>query len=100
MVEAGYEKTGVQCRDKLKAEYKKVKDNNDETGRRQKVWKFYDCMNEVLGNRPTTRPAVVIDTLKTEPDCYSEEVATVEGAENVEYLFFSPEVMISLAATC
>ena len=55
MVEAGYDRTGVQCRDKLKklkSEYKKVKDNNSETGRRRKVWKFYGCMNDVLGNKP------------------------------------------------
>ena len=40
MGEAGYERTGVQCRDKikkLKADYKKVKDSNDETGRKRKV---------------------------------------------------------------
>ena len=36
MVEAGHERTGVQCREKikkLKSEYKKIKDNNGETGR-------------------------------------------------------------------
>lgn len=26
------------------------------------IWKYYDAMNEVLGNRPATRPPVVIDT--------------------------------------
>ena len=44
MVEAGYERNGVQCRDKikkLKGEFKKIKDNNNETGRKRKVWKFY-----------------------------------------------------------
>ena len=83
MGEAGYERTGVQCRDKikkLKTEYKKVKDNNDETGRQRKVWRFYDCMNEVLGDRPATRPPVLIDTLESD----SEEVSTVDGGAGNE----------------
>ena len=36
MVEAGYEKAGVQCRDmlkNLKSKYKEVKDNKSEAGR-------------------------------------------------------------------
>ena len=48
MAEAGYERTGVQCRDKLKSlnsEYEKVKDNKSKTGRRRKAWKFCSCMN-------------------------------------------------------
>ena len=39
MLEAGYERSGVQCRDKLKkfkSEYKKVKDNNNETGKNER----------------------------------------------------------------
>ena len=54
MVETGYAKNGVQCRDnikKLKVEYKKIKDNNNESGRDRKIWRFYDCMNDILGLR-------------------------------------------------
>ena len=54
---AGFERTATQCRDKikkLKSEYQKVKDHNNETGRNRKKWKFYDALNDVLGNRPTT----------------------------------------------
>ena len=67
MVEAAYAKNGVQCRDKikkLKVEYKKIKDNNNETGRDRKTWRFYDCMNDILGNKPATRPTIVIDSLQ------------------------------------
>ena len=86
MVEAGYQRTGVQCRDKmkkLKSEYKKVKDNNTETGRRRKAWKFYDCINDVLGNKPATRPAVVIDTLN-DAEQSGEEVALKDEPRDVE----------------
>ena len=67
MKEAGYERSGVQCRDKIKklrGEYRKIKDNNNETGRNRKNWKFYDPLNEILGSRPATQPAVVIDSLQ------------------------------------
>ena len=51
MVEVGYDRTGVQCREKikkLKSEYKEIKGNNSETGKQRKAWKFYICMDEVL----------------------------------------------------
>lgn len=65
LTKAGFQKTGEQCRckvKKLRQEYKKVKDNNGLTGKGRMIWKYYDAMNEVLGNRPATRPPVVIDT--------------------------------------
>ena len=52
MGEAGYQRTWSQCRDKikkLKSEYRKVKDNNDETGKRRKAWKFYDKVDDIIG---------------------------------------------------
>ena len=39
-----------------------MKDHNNETGRNRKKWKFYDALNDVLGNRPTTKPSILIDT--------------------------------------
>ena len=66
MLEAGYERTGDPCRDKvkkLKGEYRKVTDSNGETGRGRKTCKFFDEMDAILGNRPATRPSVVVDTL-------------------------------------
>ena len=52
-------------------------------GRPRKVWKFYDCVNDVLGNKPATRPAVVIDTSNDAEQC-GEEVTIEEGAKDVE----------------
>ena len=48
---------------KLRQEYKKVKDAHNQTGTDRKNWKFYDSVNDILGNRPATCPPIVIDTL-------------------------------------
>ena len=67
LCDIGYERTAVQCREKLKklkSEYKKIKDNNNETGRKRKHWRFYDAVNNVLGCKPATQPPVVVDTLR------------------------------------
>ena len=61
----GIEKNGEQCRSKIKKlhqEYKKIKDAHNKTGTDRKKWRFYDSLNEILGNRPATCPPVVIDT--------------------------------------
>ena len=65
LTKAGYNKTGEQARckvKKLRQEYKKLKDNNGLTGRGRDKWRFFDAMDEILGNRPATRPPVVLDT--------------------------------------
>ena len=71
LTKAGFKKTGEQCRCKVKKlcqDYKKIKDNNGLTGRGRGKWRFYDAIDEVLGNRPATRPPVVIDTTEDQPD--------------------------------
>lgn len=71
LTKAGFKKTGEQCRckvKKLRQDYKKIKDNNGLTGRGRGKWRFYDAIDEVLGNRPATRPPVVIDTTEDQPD--------------------------------
>ena len=62
---AGYERTAVQCREKIKklrAEYKKIIDNNNETGRDRKDFLHFARLNEILGHRPATQPQHVVDT--------------------------------------
>ena len=62
----GIEKTGEQCRTKVKKlrqEYKKLADKHKETGQGRTEWKFFDKLNEFLATRPATRPPVVLDTL-------------------------------------
>ena len=60
-----FARTGSQCREKIKKlrnEYKKIKDTNGKTGRGRRSMKFYEQLNEILGTRPATRPAVLIDS--------------------------------------
>ena len=62
---AGYPRTEKQCREKIKKlrrDYKKVKDNNNETGRDRKTFVFFDKLDEILGHRPATQPEHIIDT--------------------------------------
>ena len=66
MKEAGYERSADQCRDKakkLKAEYKKIKDVHNKTGTERKNWKFLDAMDNILGDKASTKPPVLVDTL-------------------------------------
>ena len=68
MVEAGHEKTAEQCREKekkLKAEYRKVKDSQNRSGAGRKSWKYLHAMDAVLGDKPATRPQVIVDILET-----------------------------------
>ena len=74
---AGFERTAVQCRDKIKklrGEYKKVKDHNDETGRDRKSFVFDDQLNDILGHRPSIQPEHIIDTSAETVQLESEAV--------------------------
>jgi hypothetical protein len=68
--EAGYDRSADQCREKakkLKGEYWKVKDKQGKTGTGHINWKYFDVL-DILGNRPSTKPAVMIDTLRDSED--------------------------------
>ena len=63
---AGFDRTGQQCRDKMKklrSEYRKIKDSNSRTGESRSKWKFFEYMDAILGCKPSTRPPVVLDTM-------------------------------------
>ena len=63
--EQGYMRDWEQCRTKvknLKKEYRTVKDNNGETGRGRKTCKFYRELDSILGHRPASVPASLLDT--------------------------------------
>ena len=65
MREEGYDRTGDQCREKIKkmkADYRKIKDNNSVTGKARRSTKVFEAMDGVLGHRPATCPPVVLDT--------------------------------------
>lgn len=62
---AGYERTLAQCRDKikkLKGDYRKVKDANKQTGNKRKKSKFYEKMNEILHDKHSVTPPIILDT--------------------------------------
>ena len=63
--EAGFERSANQSCEKikkLKVEYKKVKDNNNQTGNNRKMCKFFDKLDNVLGSKPATRPPILVDS--------------------------------------
>ena len=65
----GYERTLGQCREKikeLKSEYRKVRDSNNQTGNKQKKFKFYDKLNEILNDKHSISPPVILDTSAVE----------------------------------
>ena len=62
MNELGYDRDWQQCRVKtknLKKCYREVKDHNGETGRGRKTCKHYKELDEILGHRPASAPAVL-----------------------------------------
>lgn len=85
--EAGYERTGIQCRDKVKKlrqEYKKIKDKMTKTGEEGKKrlidsWDYYEPLDAILGNRPATKPPVVIDSAAD--DIIADEIENDGGEE-------------------
>ena len=64
------ERSLAQCREKIKKlrqEYRKIKDKMNKTGEEGKKhliagWDFYEPLNSILGHKPSTQPAVVIDS--------------------------------------
>lgn len=64
MKESGYDRDWLQCRAKiknLKADYKKVKDYNGETGKNRKTCKFFQKLDAILGHRPASAPSILLD---------------------------------------
>ena len=54
-----------QCRakiKKLKLEYHKEKDKNGKNERGRAMWRYFKALDAILGNKPATKPPIVIDT--------------------------------------
>jgi len=83
----GIDKNGEQVRSKVKKlwqEYKKIRDGHKETGNEWKKWKYYDKLNEIMGNRPSVAPPVVLDTLDSSAPTSSTEKITSDEEESRE----------------
>ena len=77
-----FSRSGTQCREKMKKlrnEYKKIKDSNGKTGRERKSMKFFEQLNDILGTRPATRPALLIDSGTPAVQGAVTEVEPAEG---------------------
>lgn len=103
--EAGFERTGKQCRDKIKklnGEYRKIKDKRNKTGEgRFPEWDYFDAMDAILGHRPATQPPVLVNS--TDGDAASETTGTESQQEDreksPELEDFQPGVSESSSAT-
>ena len=95
MAEANYQRSAVQCREKVKklrAEYKRIKDNNSLSGRDRKTSKIYEKLNEILGHRSATKPEVVFESFSSVTSEESSavlletttELETVDAVEHQE----------------
>ena len=79
--DAGYQRTAEQCREKvkkLKSEYRKVKDGHNKTETGRSSWRFLDAIDAVIGNKPATKPPVVIDSLEDSVAAASVQVVDVD----------------------
>lgn len=62
----GYERTAVQCREKikkLKGEYRKICTHNNLTGRNRKTIRHLDQLDSILGHRPAQQPSVLLQSV-------------------------------------
>ena len=76
----GYQRMGVHCQErvkKLKKDYKKTKHNLNETGNKRKICKFHEKLNDILADKPSTKPAIVIDS----SDCVDKEKLPCSASE-------------------
>ncbi len=85
----GFARSCNQIREKikqLKQRYKKIKDNNQLSGRSQKTFKFFDKLDEVIGDRPIKRPSSVLESSKQCDDGeQSEESSPQINESEAEY---------------
>ena len=84
-VEYNIEKTGKQCRIKVKKlcqEYKKIKDKQNLTDRGRTEWKYFSKLDDILAAHPATHPAVLLETLDSQPipSDHGSDKTDVEGS--------------------
>ena len=82
MKEKGYVRDWQQCRNKiknLKKENRQIKDHNGQTGRGRKTCKYYKELDDILGHRPASVPAVVLDTGTTSNSSSTTEDASTRA---------------------
>ena len=90
LAKTGSDKTAEQCRakmKKLKLEYRKVIDKYNKTGEGPSPWRFFNALDRVLGDRPTSQPTAILDTSapprndsdSEAPEDYDGDDSIIEG---------------------
>lgn len=77
--------TGEQCQRKwvkLEHKYKEVEDNNRQTGRARKNWKFMDEMDKYLADSPKVNPAYIFDTSSSTSSPVTSSFCSTDGNSN------------------
>ena len=85
LAEHNIEKTGEQCRTKVKKlrqEYKKIKDSKKQTGGGRIEWKYFEKLDEILAARPATHPPVLLETLKPATVESDSDATDAEGQDD------------------
>jgi len=67
----------------MEANFKEIEDNNNLTGRAKKSWKFYEDLEEAIGDSPKVNPAYTYDVADaTSPSSYALNVHNSESDED------------------
>ena len=80
----GIRKSSDRCRaklNKLKIDYRNMKDKNEKTGRGRSICRYLDALDAILGHRPATKPHVLLDTAAEQ--LVASSVAEDESYEDV-----------------
>ena len=103
MKEAGYERSADQCREKakkLKADYRKIKDAHNKMGIERKKLEVLDAMDNILGDKPSMKPPVLVDTLDlNDEDAENSIRDTIASTAQSNGMLLIPTVCVMLAVT-
>ncbi|XP_056464307.1 zinc finger and SCAN domain-containing protein 20-like [Gadus chalcogrammus] len=78
LLDAGFEKNTEQCRQKskkLRADYRKAKDHNNQNGDYRKMWKWFNMMDAIYGHRLESK-GTEIDTANSMLESKLQPIAT------------------------
>ena len=87
--EGSFQRSPKQCKDKIKnlrQFYKDLKDGHNRSGFNRDNWPYYELIDSVLGDRPATRPQVVVDTTMPRSSQDEEVESPIDTSESINSL--------------